>query len=72
VLLLKPTHHFESGLVDFGVECVDVSGMFLQGNGAVAYEVRRGHYGSGWWLEVGGFGYVKREYGVSSCDGKIL
>jgi hypothetical protein len=24
VLLLKPTRCFESGLVDFGVECIDV------------------------------------------------
>jgi hypothetical protein len=29
VLLLKPTWHFESGLVDFGIEDVDVSGAFL-------------------------------------------
>jgi hypothetical protein len=41
VLLLKPTCCFESGLVDFGVECVDVSRTFLQGNGAAGYEVRR-------------------------------
>jgi hypothetical protein len=29
VLLLKPMCHFESGLVDFGVEGVDISRMFL-------------------------------------------
>jgi hypothetical protein len=34
VLLLKPTCHFESGLVDFGVECIDVCRTFLQGDGS--------------------------------------
>jgi hypothetical protein len=43
VLLLKPTRHFESSLVDFGVECVDVSRKFLQGDGSVGYEVSRQH-----------------------------
>jgi hypothetical protein len=58
-------------LVDFGVEGVDVSGTFLQGDSTTGYEVSRRHYGCGWWLEVGSFGYVKREYGVSSCDGEV-
>jgi hypothetical protein len=71
VLLLEPMCSFESGLVDFGVECIDVSGTFLQGNGLAGYEISQQHYGCGWRLEVGGFGYVKREYGVSSCDGEI-
>jgi hypothetical protein len=67
VLLLKLTCYLELGLVDFGVECVDVGGTFLQGNDTVGYD----DYGSGWQLEVCSFGYVKREYGVSSCDGEI-
>jgi hypothetical protein len=71
VLLLKLTCHFELGLVDFGVESIDVGRMFLQGDGSVGYEVSQQYYGCGWRLEVGSFGYVKREYGVSSCDGKI-
>jgi hypothetical protein len=71
VLLLKPRHRFESGLVDFGVECIDIGGMFLQGDGSAGYEVSRRHYRCGWRLEVCSFNYVKREYGVSSCDGKI-
>jgi hypothetical protein len=62
---------FEPGLVDFGVECIDIGRTFLQGDGAAGYEVSQWHYGSGQQLEVGGFGYVKREYGVSSCDGQI-
>jgi hypothetical protein len=32
-------HRFEPGLVDFGVECIDISGMLLQGDGTVGYEV---------------------------------
>jgi hypothetical protein len=71
VLLLKPPCRFEPGLVDFGVECIDVSGTFLQGDGLVGYEVSRQYYGCGQRLEVCSFSYVKREYGVSSCDGKI-
>jgi hypothetical protein len=71
VLLLKLMCHLESGLVDFGVECIDISGSFLQGDGAVGYEVSQQHYGSRWRLEVGGLGYVKGEYGVSSCDSEV-
>jgi hypothetical protein len=71
VLLLKLTCGFESGLVDFGVESVDISGTFLQGDGVAGYEVCRQHYRCGWRLGVGNFGYVKREYGVSFCDGKV-
>jgi hypothetical protein len=41
VLLLKPMCHFELGLVDFGVECVDDGGTFLQSDGSVGYEVNR-------------------------------
>jgi hypothetical protein len=37
----------------------------------VGDEICRRHYGSGWQLEVGSFGYVKGEYGVSSCDGEV-
>jgi hypothetical protein len=39
VLLLKPMCRFESGLADFGVKGIDVSGTFLQGDGTVGYEV---------------------------------
>jgi hypothetical protein len=39
VLLLKPSCCFESSLVDFGVEGVDVGRTFLQGDGAVGDEV---------------------------------
>jgi hypothetical protein len=34
-------------------------------------EICHQHYESGWWLEVGGLGYIKGEYGVSSCDGEV-
>jgi hypothetical protein len=71
VLLFKPSCCFELGLVDFGVEGVDVGGTFLQGDGTAGDEVCQQHYGCGQQLEVGGFGYVKREYGVSSCDGEV-
>jgi hypothetical protein len=64
-------HHFESGLVNFGIECIDVGGTFLQGDGTAGYGVSRRHYRCGRWLEVCSFGYVKGEYGVSSCDGKV-
>jgi hypothetical protein len=70
VLLLKPMCCLESGLVDFGVEGVDISRTFLQGDGT-GYEGSQQHYRSGWQLEGGSFGYVKWEYGVSSCDGEI-
>jgi hypothetical protein len=70
-MLFKLLCCFESGLVDFGVEGVDIGGTFLQGDGAVGDEVGRRHYICGWWLEVGGFSYVKGEYGVSSCDGEV-
>jgi hypothetical protein len=39
VLLLKLMCCFEPGLVDFGVECIDVGRTFLQGNGLAGYEV---------------------------------
>jgi hypothetical protein len=58
-------------LVDFGVEGVDVGGTFLQGDGAMGDEVGCQHYGCGQRLEVCSFSYVKGEYGVSSCDGKV-
>jgi hypothetical protein len=70
VLLLKLSCCFESGLVDFGIEGIDVGGTFLQGYGVVGDEVCQQHYGCGWRLEVGGF-YVKREYGVSFCDSEV-
>jgi hypothetical protein len=71
VLLLELTCHFELGLVDLGVEGIDVGETFLQGDGMAGYEVSQQHYGSGWRLEVGSFAYVKREYGVSSCDSEV-
>jgi hypothetical protein len=71
MLLFKLSCCFESSLVDFGVEGVDVGGTFLQGDGAVGYEIHRRHYRSGWWLEISGFSYVKGEYGVSSCDSEV-
>jgi hypothetical protein len=39
VLLFKLSCCFESSLVDFGVESIDVGGTFLQGDGAVGYEI---------------------------------
>jgi hypothetical protein len=71
VLLFKPSHCLESSLVDFGVESIDVSGTFLQGDGVAGYEICCRYYGCGWQLEVGGLGYVTEEYGVSSCDSEV-
>jgi hypothetical protein len=71
MLFFKPSCCLESSLVDFGLEGIDVGGMFLQGDGAARYKVYRRHYGVRGRLKVGGFGYVKREDGVSSCDGEV-
>jgi hypothetical protein len=71
VLLFKLSCCFEVGLVDFVIEGIDVGGMFLQDNGMARDEVCRQHYRCGRRLEVGGLGYVKGEYGVSSCDGEV-
>jgi hypothetical protein len=71
VLLFKLSCCFELGLVDFGIEGIDIGGTFLRGDGAVGDEVCRRHYGCGRQLEVGGLGYVKGKYGVSSCDGEV-
>jgi hypothetical protein len=51
VLLLKLMCHFELGLVDFGVECADISRTFLQGDGSAGYEVRTTLH---MWVAVGG------------------
>jgi hypothetical protein len=39
--------------------------------GVARYEICCRHYGVRGQLEVGGFGYVKGEYGVSSCNGEV-
>jgi hypothetical protein len=39
VLLFKLSDCFELGLVNFGVEGVDVGGTFLQGDGVAGYEI---------------------------------
>jgi hypothetical protein len=39
VLLLKPSCCFELGLVDFGVESVDIGRTYLQGDVAAGYEI---------------------------------
>jgi hypothetical protein len=71
VLSFKPSPCFESSLVNFGVESIDIIRTFLQGDGTVGYEMCCRHYGSGWRLEVGSLSYVNGEYGVSSCDSKV-
>jgi hypothetical protein len=35
------------------------------------HHIGRRHYRCGWRLEVCSFGYVKEEYGVSSCDSEV-
>jgi hypothetical protein len=71
VLLFEVMCCCELGLVDFGIEGIDVGRMFLQGDGVAGDEVCQQHYGCMWWLEVSGLGYVKWKYGVSSCDGEV-